>query len=156
MSGIAVTQGPVSGTIPKFPSPSGVNIVGNRFTMVTSYYFKFVSVPLRGKYCRECSLDSLSAHYFSIQFPSPCGVNIVGNAKTNFEGFGCDLVSVPLRGKYCRECLSKLFEAQLDGKLFPSPCGVNIVGNYLLWFLTLITFFLVSVPLRGKYCRESL
>ena len=36
---------------------------------------------------------------------------------------------------------------------FPSPCGVNIVGN-----LEIDRAFedqkIVSVPLRGKYCRE--
>ena len=37
--------------------------------------------------------------------------------------------------------------------LFPSPCGVNIVGNFLATsFLSVIG--VVSVPLRGKYCRE--
>ena len=36
---------------------------------------------------------------------------------------------------------------------FPSPCGVNIVGNRVKLVLD-AELYLVSVPLRGKYCRE--
>ena len=88
---------------------------------------KGVSVPLRGKYCRESQKQKFNL--LITKFPSPCGVNIVGNYKSDAQrlchGWG---VSVPLRGKYCRESLS----------------AADVANE--LW---------VSVPLRGKYCRES-
>ena len=62
------------------------------------------------------------------EFPSPCGVNIVGN------------------------CTAAAKLGALAA-VFPSPCGVNIVGNLLLSILQRIPY-VVSVPLRGKYCRE--
>ena len=37
-----------------------------------------VSVPLRGKYCREY-FDYDYTFGDNLEFPSPCGVNIVGN-----------------------------------------------------------------------------
>ena len=39
--------------------------------------------------------------------------------------------------------------------MFPSPCGVNIVGNFVR-FKQIPALPVVSVPLRGKYCRELL
>ena len=89
-----------------FPSPCGVNIVGNSLVMAM---WQGTGITT---------------------FPSPCGVNIVGNPSY----FGDYLVifavsvSVPLRGKYCREYSYAIL---LAGSiyLFPSPCGVNIVGN---------------------------
>ena len=66
-----------------FPSPCGVNIVGN---VLHNYYLLLLLV----------------------MFPSPCGVNIVGNNPDDYKpNKYCRLVSVPLRGKYCRE-LDKL------------------------------------------------
>ena len=88
-------------------------------------------------------------------FPSPCGVNIVGNQlKTRTLSSYAASVSVPLRGKYCRE-----FDFYNDNKIvpmpmFPSPCGVNIVGNVRSLDSTGLYVICVSVPLRGKYCRE--
>ena len=38
-----------------------------------------VSVPLRGKYCRELRVRSPKLRRVVRMFPSPCGVNIVGN-----------------------------------------------------------------------------
>ena len=64
-----------------------------------------------------------------MEFPSPCGVNIVANdALINQQEY----------------CLI----------LFPSPCGVNIVANMGLPYWLWTRRFLVSVPLRGKYCGE--
>ena len=37
---------------------------------------------------------------------------------------------------------------------FPSPCGVNIVGNVEAVVKDDAIAVVVSVPLRGKYCRE--
>ena len=38
---------------------------------------------------------------------------------------------------------------------FPSPCGVNIVGNKSGYISNdAVQIVVVSVPLRGKYCRE--
>ena len=37
---------------------------------------------------------------------------------------------------------------------FPSPCGVNIVGNMSHKVTVYVADGSVSVPLRGKYCRE--
>ena len=66
-------------------------------------------------------------------FPSPCGVNIVGN----LVDLGYSILE------------------QYDE--FPSPCGVNIVGNDVLILNQVRSYnVLVSVPLRGKYCREFL
>ena len=39
---------------------------------------------------------------------------------------------------------------------FPSPCGVNIVGNLGETEWCIAASGGVSVPLRGKYCREWL
>ena len=61
-----------------------------------------VSVPLRGKYCRESKLLIIDILVIK-KFPSPCGVNIVGNIYSCVVSFSALIVSVPLRGKYCRE-----------------------------------------------------
>ena len=66
-------------------------------------------------------------------------------------------VSVPLRGKYCRESQGVTVEyiRDMGSRRFPSPCGVNIVGYALVNVGRGATVaFAVSVPLRGKYCRE--
>ena len=62
-----------------------------------------VSVPLRGKYCRELGAAGIGLSAIG-GFPSPCGVNIVGNRLYYLITYPLGLhVSVPLRGKYCRE-----------------------------------------------------
>ena len=64
-----------------FPSPCGVNIVGNATPVeaVTATPVEAVSVPLRGKYCRESQTNTIAPISICNWFPSPCGVNIVGN-----------------------------------------------------------------------------
>ena len=123
--------------------------------------------------------NRLTSYSLSVWFPSPCGVNIVGNAGCKFSFWGCSSVSVPLRGKYCRESVQYLpvpttffgVSVPLRGKYcrewsgvfliflhykkqFPSPCGVNIVGNPIVIEELQYRVGPVSVPLRGKYCRE--
>ena len=68
----------------EFPSPCGVNIVGNLAptAIVATTVFVEVSVPLRGKYCREFN-GTLPKSLKKVLFPSPCGVNIVGNCGGN-------------------------------------------------------------------------
>ena len=89
-----------------FPSPCGVNIVGN--------------------FASEAIQRSMTLRVF----PSPCGVNIVGNKS-----------STPSK--------------ETGGiSEFPSPCGVNIVGNSSPEKAEDCSAYYVSVPLRGKYCRE--
>ena len=61
-----------------FPSPCGVNIVGNPLSKKAKLRSSSVSVPLRGKYCRESDASNESIKSQQV-FPSPCGVNIVGN-----------------------------------------------------------------------------
>ena len=141
-----------------FPSPCGVNIVGNdRFIKPRQYAWFAVSVPLRGKYCRESRKGAIAIlEIIGYGFPSPCGVNIVGNSEWwLFANSAIAYVSVPLRGKYCRECYKLLQSIAFAlHQWFPSPCGVNIVGNDTATIRVYEDYFLVSVPLRGKYCRE--
>ena len=46
---------------------------------VHGFSLKYVSVPLRGKYCRELDISKSDKLNWALKFPSPCGVNIVGN-----------------------------------------------------------------------------
>ena len=71
----------------EFPSPCGVNIVGNLAptAIVATTVFVEVSVPLRGKYCREFN-GTLPKSLKKVLFPSPCGVNIVGNGVKRHHG----------------------------------------------------------------------
>ena len=131
MSGIANAKAAFEAELEAgFPSPCGVNIVGNlkgKLTWLINYK-RFPSpcgVNIVGN-----PTDLVEPTWDNAQFPSPCGVNIVGNSWQEWTtGQRChNLVSVPLRGKYCRESSDRAVE--IDGQIqFPSPCGVNIVGN---------------------------
>ena len=91
-----------------FPSPCGVNIVGNLSA------FRQTKALLSMMFPSPCGVNIVgnpkkpdTPRTPTPRFPSPCGVNIVGNiheykvTDTTDKG---GMVSVPLLGKYCREC----------------------------------------------------
>ena len=96
-----------------FPSPCGVNIVGNS-----------IHLSIAQKFCQQW-------------FPSPCGVNIVGNLASLEAGWGGSPTimfpspcGVNIVGNQTKAQTRKMLR-----EVFPSPCGVNIVGNpYDRWF----------------------
>ena len=139
-----------------FPSPCGVNIVGNILWVRgssdrTSLEFPSpCGVNIVGNTMRRWLLGDLPD-----RFPSPCGVNIVGNRGVLQGGITPLRVSVPLRGKYCRE-----YDGSVAANFILTGVSVPLRGKYCREFMMLVlhcrkTVKSVSVPLRGKYCRES-